>query len=409
MAKCVLSLHLISLGGPLSLRGPNLDSMMEYRIIFTVFAVFSVIDAAFVSIRGHPTPQKLPMASVANWQSWTYDLHGEGLTGSEIVQVPDALNGGIYGDGWIAPTTFHELFLPADLPMPQFTPALGVCVAQGVPRYVMPSCVLSLTTPEGEWRNRGLKSLPRAQAWIDAFSPFGSTSMGLLELSVFIQAAPNVKFLEDQDGASNWRCFNSIMASHEDGMGLGGYKGNGQGGIIDSHTTTIKVDETFNEFSRRLKDDPYLFDTLQKGYHFVDIPLTGRVASLMESTVDYRAGTVSSRASNKVITGSVPMPPTAMKMYLSDFEDPKRLLQFDNLAAGQLDPATAAANEGIGGVFRVGGGENSPDVGGNVLDSEPCGELVIQPVKVSPGRESEFLPECYKSLFEEGNVMIPGL
>merc|ERR1712146_91619 len=108
--------------------------------------------------------------------------------------------------------------------------------------------------------------------------------------------------------------------------------------------------------------------------------------------LDHGGGSVSARLSNKILTGSVTMPLSGMRMYLSDFEDPKRLLQFDNLAAGQLDNAR--------GVFQVGNGET------NVLDSEPCGELVITPVKVAPGRDSEFLPECYKSLFEEGNILI---
>ena len=95
---------------------------------------------------------------------------------------------------------------------------------------------------------------------------------------------------------------------------------------------------------------------------------------------------------NKVITGSVTMPPSDMRLYLSDFEDPKRLLQFDDLAAA-------------GGQFQVGCGE----MGEKVLDGEPCGELQISPVKVSPGGESEFLPECYSALYEEGNILVPGL
>lgn len=32
--------------------------------------------------------------------------------------------------------------------------------------YIMPSVVLTLTTPSKEWRNRGLSSIPRAKAWI---------------------------------------------------------------------------------------------------------------------------------------------------------------------------------------------------------------------------------------------------
>ena len=104
------------------------------------------------------------------------------IQGTQLVPVPDSINGdpdlemdgssnssnSVNGDqplqsttSWVNPQTYGPLFLPADLPLPQLRPALGVCVAQGVPRYIMPSVVLTLETPVGQWRNRGINSLPR--------------------------------------------------------------------------------------------------------------------------------------------------------------------------------------------------------------------------------------------------------
>ena len=165
------------------------------------------------------------------------------------------------------------------------------------------------------------------------------------------------KFLEDQDGASNWRCFNSMMAWSNDGMGSGSHKGNIQSGIIDTYTTTIKIEEVYANLVRVSKGT-HIFQTLQQGYHFVDIPLTGRLLPLKELMLDQGDRAVRAASEiNKVITGSVTMPPSDMRLYLSDFEDPKRLLQFDDLAAA-------------GGQFQVGWGN-----GEKVLDGEPCGEL----------------------------------
>lgn len=361
-------------------------NMQNLRFMSVLFAVVSMTEAAFVSIRGHAAPQRLPQASVRSWPSYTYDMFPM-FGDAELERVPDPL--GEDDECWTNSNTFSELFLPADLPAPQYVPALGICVAQGVPRYVMPSCLLYLETPEGRWRNRGLNTLPRATAWVDTFSEFGSTSLHLLELSAFIQGAPNVKFLEDQDGASNWQCLLSNMA------------GGTAGGIVDDVTSTIPVKPLYDEFLKRMKEDPVLFKQLENGYSFVDIPLPmvgDHRVPLKLSAMDYRTGKMDINPdSSKFIPSPISFPPTLCRMYLSDFEDPKRLLQFDNLAAGQLDPATGSGD--TSGQFQLGGEPTA------MLDGEPCGELTIQPVKVAAGGTSEFLPEVYRSLFEEGNIL----
>jgi hypothetical protein len=137
-----------------------------------------------ISIRGTVAPQMLPYSLTSQWPTWTY------LTDTDVLErVEDDLK-----EGWVQPTSYDKLFLPSDLPPPIAVPALGVVIANGVPRYVMPSVVLSLTTPERQWRNRGLNSLPRAYAWIDLFAP-QVPRLDMLRLSAFGQSVADVRFL----------------------------------------------------------------------------------------------------------------------------------------------------------------------------------------------------------------------
>lgn len=116
-----------------------------------------------ISIRGHPETQKLPISLSRQWKVYTYDF--QELTSVENEDLDDQ-------KGWIYPSSFDTLYLPSDLPPPLLAPALGVVVVHGTPRYIMPSTILSLQTPDKAWRNRGVCSLPRAFAWIDLFGPF---------------------------------------------------------------------------------------------------------------------------------------------------------------------------------------------------------------------------------------------
>lgn len=141
-----------------------------------------------ISIRGHPQPQMLPSAHCTSWPVWTCELSGfDAQTMQPVDNDAD--------EGWVNPTSFDSLFYPSDLPMPLARPAIGVVMANGSPRYLMPSLVLTLETPSKLWRNRGLCSIPRARAWIDMFAAYASP-VERLRLSSFGQLAPDVRFLE---------------------------------------------------------------------------------------------------------------------------------------------------------------------------------------------------------------------
>ena len=141
-----------------------------------------------ISIRGHPQPQMLPAAHCTSWPVWTCELNA--VDGQILQQVDNDAQ-----DGWVNPTSFDSLFYPSDLPLPLARPAIGVVMANGSPRYLMPSVVLTLETPSKMWRNRGLCSIPRASAWIDMFAAFASP-IERLRLSSFGQLVPDVRFLE---------------------------------------------------------------------------------------------------------------------------------------------------------------------------------------------------------------------
>ena len=149
-----------------------------------------------ISVRGHPQPQMLPIAHCASWPVWTCELSNN--AGQLLVPVDANAD-----DGWVNPTSFDTLFYPSDLPLPLARPSLGVVMANGSPRYLMPSVVLTLETPSKMWRNRGLCSIPRARAWIDMFAAFASP-IERLKLSSFGQLVPDVRFLEVYTDSSWW-------------------------------------------------------------------------------------------------------------------------------------------------------------------------------------------------------------
>lgn len=109
-----------------------------------------------IHIRGHYQLQRLPTSLTSSWPIWTLQQH------NVLTPVETHLS----GDGWLDPSSYSSLYLPSDLPMPLAKPALGIALANGVPRYIMPSVILTLDTPDKSWRNRGLCSLPRA--WVSA-------------------------------------------------------------------------------------------------------------------------------------------------------------------------------------------------------------------------------------------------
>jgi hypothetical protein len=112
---------------------------------------------------------------------------------------------------------------------------------------------------------------------------------------------------------------------------------------------------------------PALWSSLSEGYAFIDVPLT---LTLAEESI------------------LVSLPKARMKLFLSDFDDPRRLVG--------VSEAEAEAGQ------RQGQGQGQ---GTGLLDDEPCGEMEVEVVAVAAGRDSEFLPEGYRDLYDEGNII----
>lgn len=133
-----------------------------YSIRFHCFICTLIVASSAVqniNIRGNLRPELLPTALTNSWTTWTCNENNN----LEIVENDS-------NDGWLNPCSYEELFLPSDIPLPSCSPALGVVVSNGLLRYVMPSVVLTLETPDKKWRNRGLATLPRAHSWIDLYA-----------------------------------------------------------------------------------------------------------------------------------------------------------------------------------------------------------------------------------------------
>lgn len=270
-----------------------------------------------ISIRGNPSVQMLPMPHTAGWATWTFD--------GTLSRVEDDRE-----EGWVPCTTYDTLYLPADLPPPQAQPALGIVVTHGTLRYCMPSMILSLSTPDRAWRNRGLNSLPRAHAWIDLFSPL-TPRLESLRLSAFGQSAADVRFLEDQDGAAAWE---SLFVSERRGAASA---------LLPDPPSTLSVHDSFQRLKSYLQE--HLDSPLHQGYHFVDIAIPS--------------------------AASLRLPMRRMKMYLTDIDGPRRLLEYTDS-----------------------------------LDEEPLGELSLEMARVEAGGDSEFLPDVYRDLYEPGSILM---
>eukprot|EP01038_Epipyxis_sp_PR26KG_P014243 gene14243-19111_t len=304
--------------------------MIIASIIF--FIILQYAGSNFVSIRGHEISQKIPFTLTTSWPVWTFEQD----------KVLSKVESPLEGEGWVNPSSYDSLYFPSDLPMPLTRPALGVVLANGVPRYIMPSLVMTLETPDKVWRNRGLCTLPRACSWIDQFSPY-SIPLDRLRLSCFGRNSNNLKFLEDQDGNGAWNSLLEPTKSQFIGKNIA--------------STSLKIDVDFNRFKNALNQyhDYYESLGLLEGYHFVDIPIT-------------TWETLASGSSSSFIT----LPQLQLKMYLSDLYDTKSLLEVE-------DPS--------------------------YLDNETCGEMIINMKQVSAGGKSKYLPQVYESLFEAGSIM----
>jgi len=289
---------------------------------------YSAVRGNMITIRGGPSLQRLPLSYMKTAPLFTFDA----ATGEF-----EAVEGEGDEGGWVAPTTFSDLYLPADLPVPKCVPALGICLANGVPRFIMPSVITTLSTADRSWRNRGVNTVPRASYWIDVFSPL--VQVQKLSLSVFGQSVADVRFLEDIDGAAAWESVLVSPGSSRPSRSL----------LVPTAPVSLSVAAAYESLKAALKDlptqNPPLAARLLDGYSFIDVALGA---------------------------AEVALPKMKLRAFLTDMDAPERLLQ--------LEPQD--------------------------LDSEPMGEMALTMLRVSPGGESEFLPDAYVGLFEEGAVLV---
>lgn len=317
-----------------------------WTLFFAILSSPAAASQSMITIRGGPSLQKLPMQYMKSSPIYTFDA---------VTQEFSLVEGEGSPGGFVNPTSFRELFLPADLPLPRTVPALGVCLTNGLPRFIMPSLCLTLQTPDRLWRNRGVCSCPRAAVWIDTFSPLVRPER--LSFSCFGQSVPDLRFLEDIDGTGAWQ--SQLVRPPQAG-----------GGSWSPYPSdSISVSKEWTALKAALgtlpTQSPALWSTLSEGYAFIDVPLT---LTLAEESI------------------LVSLPKARMKLFLSDFDDPRRLVG--------VSEAEAEAEQ------RQGQGQ-----GTGLLDDESCGEMEVEVVAVAAGRDSEFLPEGYRDLYDEGNII----
>lgn len=299
-----------------------------------IHLLYSSVHSKVIKIRGLGSSQYLPQAQALNWPAWTYDITESTL--SEVESDGDNSN------GWINPTTFDEIYFPRDLPLPRCQPCLSILIANNSPRYLMPGVVMTLETPDKLWRNRGMKSLPRSNAWIDLFTAFpaGIKYLNKMNMAVFGKMTQEIRFLEDIDGSAAW----------EDILTISGKQ------LYDTYESFTAA---FQEEQTRSDD---LFKSLREGYHYVDIPFPD-----IERMV---------------------IPRFRMKMFLSDFDTPRGLIEAegDRIVGTPEQPVEELSTMSL-------------------LDSEACAELDVVCKVVAAGGQSKFLPAVYRDLFDGGNIM----
>ena len=172
-----------------------------------------------------------------------------------------------------------------------------------------------------------------------------------LKFYCYGQFANDVRFLEDQDGAASYENLCTDV--------IGGIL---RPNVIDN--TGFAVGEAVEEFQKYLTKEINRYaevdqiHPLMTGYHFVDIPLK------ISKSIRLR--------------GNAAEGVRRIKSYLTDLTHPADLLGIEN-------------DDGVGEM--------------DALDTEPLGSLDITLQTVSPGGESEFLPDVYIDLYEPGNIL----
>ena len=117
-----------------------LKAIIVLVLSFSNLTFSSTRQGQFIKIRGSGKPcEYIPSGASKSWRIWTFSRQGK---------ISEVETEGFQGESWVDPTSYSDLFLPADLPVPKMNAALGVSVVNGALRYVMPSIVLSLETPD---------------------------------------------------------------------------------------------------------------------------------------------------------------------------------------------------------------------------------------------------------------------
>lgn len=101
----------------------------------------------------------LPAGMVSDWPTWVLD-------GDGFAKVPDGVDDAERAEGWVNPSSCDDLWLAPDLPPPAARLCLGVHVRGGTLRHVMPAVDLAVDAGGASWRNRGMRTLPRAHTWL---------------------------------------------------------------------------------------------------------------------------------------------------------------------------------------------------------------------------------------------------
>lgn len=105
-------------------------------------------------LTGTALEESVPYQLTQNWQHWV--LENEGLEAVPV--VPGSSD-------WLNPRSLDVLWIPLGQSPLSCRVALQVLLQDGRPRYLMPSIDLNLALRSGNWRNRGLKTLPLARTW----------------------------------------------------------------------------------------------------------------------------------------------------------------------------------------------------------------------------------------------------
>ena len=120
---------------------------------------------------------QLPVSFAQDWPTWVLSSNDDDKgTGREAYTWTKIPNDGDY----VNPVSFHCLWHPVDLRLPQLQIAVALHVRDGVPRHVLPA--LDLTLGVSAYRNRGLNSVPRAWRWMDVTAYLSGSRECTLEL-----------------------------------------------------------------------------------------------------------------------------------------------------------------------------------------------------------------------------------